>query len=113
MDYVQYKALRMTTFSETHPTELLSVLQQETDSIQGDIQYAWSERNDTLATALSVPLDAVDSGKRGVAQLAYSDWLQKNIDLGWFTMHVMSIPCIYVSVWHAHPARIVGLTRAP
>lgn len=95
VDYVQYKALRMTTFSETFPTELLSVLGEETESIQGDIEYAWSTRNDTLATSLSVPLDVVDSGKRAVAQLAYSDWLQKNLDLGWFTLHVMSIPCIY------------------
>ncbi|GME45525.1 uncharacterized protein LTHEOB_9951 [Neofusicoccum parvum] len=85
----------MTTFSETFPTQLLSVLGEETESIQGDIEYAWSTRNDTLATSLSVPLDVVDSGKRAVAQLAYSDWLQKNLDLGWFTLHVMSIPCIY------------------
>ncbi|KAL1614634.1 hypothetical protein SLS54_009604 [Diplodia seriata] len=95
VDYVQYKALRMTTFSETYPTKLLSVLTEEAVAIQGDIDYAWSTRNDTLGTSLSVPLDVIDAGKRGVAQLAYSDWLQKNLDLGWFTLHVMSIPCIY------------------
>ncbi|KAF9630189.1 hypothetical protein BFW01_g370 [Lasiodiplodia theobromae] len=95
VDYVQYKALRMTTFSESFPTELLSVLAEETASMQGDVDYAWSFRNDTLATTLSVPLDVVDAGRRGVAQLAYSDWLQKNLDLGWFTLHVMAIPCIY------------------
>ncbi|KAL0260204.1 hypothetical protein SLS55_003888 [Diplodia seriata] len=101
VDYVQYKALRMTTFSETYPTKLLSVLAEEAVAIQGDIDYAWSTRNDTLGTSLSVPLDVIDAGKRGVAQLAYSDWLQKNLDLGWFTLHVMSIPCIYVSLLNA------------
>ncbi|KAL1627136.1 hypothetical protein SLS56_006559 [Neofusicoccum ribis] len=112
VDYVQYKALRMTTFSETFPTQLLSVLGEETESIQGDIEYAWSTRNDTLATSLSVPLNVVDSGKRAVAQLAYSDWLQKNLDLGWFTLHVMSIPCIYVSLSDLLRMRGGRLTRA-
>lgn len=101
----------MTTFSETFPTQLLSVLGEETESIQGDIEYAWSTRNDTLATSLSVPLDVVDSGKRAVAQLAYSDWLQKNLDLGWFTLHVMSIPCIYVSLSDLLRMCGGGLTR--
>lgn len=86
----------MTTFSETSPTQLLLVFEQETLSMQNDIDYAWSARNNTLATHLKVPLDIVDAGKRSTAQLAYSDWLQKNLDLGWFTLHVMSIPCIYV-----------------
>ncbi|KAK6084510.1 hypothetical protein SCUP234_03299 [Seiridium cupressi] len=95
VNYVQYKALRMTTYSEVYPTQLLSIMTEETEALSGDIDYAWSYRNTTLAGDLAVPLDAIDSGTLDVAQIAYSDWLQKNLDLGWFTMHVQSIPCIY------------------
>ncbi|KAK9797894.1 putative Thiaminase-2/PQQC domain-containing protein [Seiridium cardinale] len=98
VNYVQYKALRMTTYSEVYPTQLLSVMTEETAAISGDIDYAWSYRNTTLAGDLAVPLNAIDSGALDVAQIAYSDWLQKNLDLGWFTMHVQSIPCIYVCI---------------
>ncbi|KAH8646725.1 hypothetical protein BX600DRAFT_518759 [Xylariales sp. PMI_506] len=95
VNYVQYKALRMTTYSEVRPTELLSVMMEETASISGDIDYAWSYRNETLAGDLSIPLEDIDNGALDVAQVAYAEWLQKNLDLGWFTMHVQSIPCIY------------------
>ncbi|KAK9418573.1 putative Thiaminase-2/PQQC domain-containing protein [Seiridium unicorne] len=78
VNYVQYKALRMTTYSEVYPTQLLSVMTEETAAISGDIDYAWSYRNTTLAEVLAVPLDAIDSGALdGWVKLA-EYWAGKN-----------------------------------
>ncbi|KAI0012091.1 hypothetical protein F4779DRAFT_614801 [Xylariaceae sp. FL0662B] len=95
VDYVQFKALRMTTTAEFSATQLLATLDAETASVQGSVDDAWGFRNGTLARDLAVPLDAVDGGRRAGPELAYADWLQKNLDLGWFALHVMTIPCIY------------------
>ncbi|KAH9884376.1 hypothetical protein F4778DRAFT_800166 [Xylariomycetidae sp. FL2044] len=95
IDYIQYKALRMTTYSELDPSTLLSVMAEETESINDDVDYAWSFRNETLVTDLGIPPEFIDDRGRATEEIAYADWLQKNLDLGWFTLHVMSIPCIY------------------
>lgn len=95
IDYVQYKALRMTTYSELNPTQLLQVMTVEAEDISGDAEYAAQFRNETLLRDLAIPVKFVDERERATAEIAYADWLQKNLDLGWFTLHVMMIPCIY------------------
>ncbi|KAI0377174.1 hypothetical protein F5Y04DRAFT_292116 [Hypomontagnella monticulosa] len=95
VDYVEYKALRMSTIPEFNSTHLLSDINAEADSIKSDTEYSWKFRNTTLVVDLAIPWSAIDNGKRSVQEIAYADWLQKNLDLGWFTLHVMSIPCIY------------------
>lgn len=96
----------MTTYSEIFPTELLSVMSSEIDAMQQDVEYAWDFRNTTLAVDLVVPSDAIDGGALDVATAAYTSWLQKNLDLGWFTMHVMAIPCIYVGALKSWPRSV-------
>ncbi|KAI1083156.1 hypothetical protein F5B20DRAFT_528780 [Whalleya microplaca] len=95
VDFVQFKALRMTTYSEFNATQLLSVMNTEAPSVEHSVRDAWAFRNETLAGDLSIPLEDIDNRQRAGAELAYADWLQKNLDLGWFTLHVMTIPCVY------------------
>lgn len=70
----------------------------EAESIKGSTDDAWGFRNDTLIGDLKIPAELVDDGLRVGAEIAYSDWLQKNTGLGWFALHVMSVPCVYVRI---------------
>ncbi|EMR63736.1 putative heme oxygenase-like protein [Eutypa lata UCREL1] len=87
VDYVQYKALRLSTYPEFNATALLAVMTTEAESIKGSTDDAWGFRNDTLIGDLKIPAELVDDGLRVGAEIAYSDWLQKNTDLGWFALH--------------------------
>lgn len=78
----------MSTIPEFDATQLLSAMEIEVDSIKRDVEYSWTFRNITLASNLSIPLDAIDNVGRSGPELAYAEWLQKNLDLGW--LHFMS-----------------------
>ncbi|KAI1264087.1 hypothetical protein F5Y18DRAFT_437234 [Xylariaceae sp. FL1019] len=96
VDYSKYEVVRMNTYPEFNPTQLLSLMDSEMNSILvDDVEYSWEFRNETLIKDLGIAPHYIDDRSRSVEELAYANWLQKNADLGWFTMHVASIPCIY------------------
>ncbi|KAK0642523.1 hypothetical protein DIS24_g8932 [Lasiodiplodia hormozganensis] len=95
LDFVKYRALRLAAVPDISNTELESYLASETKSMADFAAYASKFRNDTLVKELKINSTEIENGTRTVAELAYSNWLQKNEDSGWFTLYVKSIPCVY------------------
>lgn len=96
LDYVSYKYVRAATIPD-HPIDrFLTLSEHESKSIEDDIGYAQSFRKDTLMSTLNISAAEIDHGQRNDAELSYSSWLEHNPQVGWFAMHVMAIPCIYV-----------------
>lgn len=86
----------MAAFPDISNPELESYLAKETESMAKFAAYPSDFRNNILKGNLSINDTQIENGTRTVAELAYSNWLQKNEDSGWFTLYVKSIPCVYV-----------------
>ena len=92
MDYIKFKALRLTTI----PQGDFKTLAAEAKSIGSSPSYV----ADWLANCkeMNISDDRIESEERSVAELAYANWLQINASRGdWFNAHVIMIGCAYVS----------------
>ena len=86
----------MTTYPDFNATALLLQLTEDVKSVNSSVNYATWFRTD-MNKSLQIPLNIIDDGTRSVEEIAYASWLQSNLDYGWYTLRVMSAPCIYVS----------------
>ena len=85
----------MTTYPRTNATKLLLQLTDSVKSVNNSVRDSWSFRSD-LKSKLNVPFGVIDNGGRSVEEIAYASWLQNNLYYGWYTLRVMTIPCVYV-----------------
>ncbi|KAL7650494.1 hypothetical protein ACMYSQ_010277 [Aspergillus niger] len=94
IDYTQYKSIKMGSFPTVNTSDLLSVVEKQAVSIQGDVDYTATFRREMIDD-LKIPADTIDKCERNSAEAGYANWLQRNSQLDWYTMNVMIIPCIW------------------
>jgi hypothetical protein len=74
---------------------LLSNVEFEGPKLEKDAKYA-REFHTLLNRDLKIPNETIDKCERNAVEAGYADWIQKSNELGWFTMNVLSVPCIWV-----------------
>lgn len=79
---------------------------KEAASLSSNIQEVEDWR-DILIEELKVTPEVLGNAERSVAELAYANVLQKHAYIdNWFDLHVIMIPCVYVScICPAHTVR--------
>ena len=93
VDYVKFKALRLTTI----PQNDIDTLGIEAKSVASSFGYVldWLK---VCKESLGIKQDRIDDEERSVAELAYANYLQNNAGIDdWFNLHVIMIACTYVS----------------
>lgn len=94
IDYIKFKAFRLTTIPVSDVPTLTSEAQSVASST-GDVS-SWK---DTCIKTLQIPADRLEKTDRSVAELAYANYLQNNASISdWFNLHVIMIACVYVSI---------------
>ena len=92
MDYIKFRALRLTTI----PQGDFDTLATEAQSIGRLPDYVgqWVD----LCKRIGITPDRISSEERSVAELAYANYLQINATRDdWFNAHVIMIACAFVS----------------
>jgi thiaminase len=91
IDYVKFKALRLTTI----PVSDFNTLSEEATSTGKSWTYA-AEWADTCVNMLGISPSRLQQTDRSVAELAYANYLQNNSLINdWFKLHVIMIACVY------------------
>lgn len=95
MDYVKFRALRLTTI----PTGDFDTLNTEAQGVSKSIGYAnWMKTCVTQSSQLGVNPERLTTEERSVAELVYANYLQNNAKADdWFNIHIIMIACTYVS----------------
>ena len=92
MDYIKFKALRLTTI----PQGDFDAMKVEAESIGKLPKYVgdWME----LCKRIGLTPEQIAAEERSVAELAYANYLQINASRDdWFKAHVIMVACAYVS----------------
>ncbi|KAI9723054.1 MAG: hypothetical protein M1812_001503 [Candelaria pacifica] len=92
VDYVKFKALRLTTI----PPGDFETLSSEAQGVGKSTGYV-TDWMTTCVTQLGVNPQRFTTEERSVAELAYANYLQNNAKADdWFNLHVIMVACTYV-----------------
>jgi len=104
LDNVRFKALRFAKSS--FRTDLLEMI-TESEKITRAVRYAEEWRR-KCTTQLHIPESEMNSAQSNIAQTAYAEYLQNQTFLDdWFSLYVLTIPCIYVGAFSIYVERDV------